>query len=131
MKTVRQSYLINSSIDKVWQALVDTEIIDDWGGGPAQMNDRVGAEFSLWGGDIRGKNIEVINPPTGGKKLVQQWQEDDWDNFSKVTFTLSEEGNKTKLDLLHEDIPDNEAKDIEDGWKTYYLGPLKELLENS
>lgn len=127
MKTIKQSYIIKAPLEKVWQALIDPKIIDDWGGGPAVMEDKEGFEFSIWGGDISGKNLEVIT----NKKLVQEWKEDDWDNFSKVSFTLSKEGDKTKLDLLHEDIPDSEAKDIEDGWKTYYLGPLKELLENS
>ena len=127
MKTVKQSYLINAPVEKVWQSLVDPKIIDEWGGGSAKMSEEEGFEFSIWDGDIHGKNIEVIP----NKKLVQDWKEKDWDNFSKVTFTLSKKGDKTKLDLLHEDIPDNKGKDIADGWKEYYIGPLKELLENS
>lgn len=55
MKTIKQTYLINASRQDVWQALIDPVIIDKWGGGPARMNDRVGTEFSLWGGDIYGK----------------------------------------------------------------------------
>lgn len=127
MKTIQQNYLIKAPLEKVWQALVDPKVIDEWDGGPAEMSDRVETQFSLWGGDIHGKNIEVILY----KKLVQQWKEDDWQDFSKVTFKLSKKGDKTQLDLLHEDIPDSKAKDIEAGWKSYYLGPLKDLLENS
>jgi activator of HSP90 ATPase len=127
MKTVKQTYLINAPIEKVWQALVDPKIIDDWGGGEAKMSEEENFEFSLWGGDIHGKNIEVIK----GKKLVQDWMAGEWEEYSKVTFNLSKDGNKTHVDLIHENIPDNEAKEIEDGWKRYYLGPLKELLENS
>ena len=92
MKTIKQTYLINAPLENVWQSLVDPKIIDDWGGGPAKMSEENGTEFSLWGGDIHGKNIEVIP----NKKLVQDWKEDDWDNYSKVTFTLKEEGDKTK-----------------------------------
>lgn len=131
MKTIKQTYLINAPAEKVWQALVDPKIIDDWGGGEAKMSEDVGFEFSLWGGDIHGKNIEVVNPPTGGKKLMQDWMAGKWDNYSNVTFTLSEKDGKTKVELLHENIPDNEADEIEVGWGRYYLGPLKELLEHS
>ncbi len=127
MRTVKQTYFINASIEKVWQALVDPKIIDDWGGGEAKMNSEEGFEFSFWGGDIHGKNIEV----KPGKKLIQDWMSGEWEEYSKVTFNLSEKDGKTKIDLLHENIPDKEAKDIADGWKRYYLGPLKKLLENN
>lgn len=126
MKTIKQTYLINASRDKVWQALVDPKIIDGWGGGPAKMSEGVGFKFSLWGGDIHGKNIKVLKE----KQLVQEWISGDWEQPSKVTFNLSEESNKTKIELIHEGIPDDSAKDIKDGWIKYYLGPLKELLEN-
>jgi hypothetical protein len=32
--------------------------------------------------------------------------------------------------LIHEDIPDENVKDINDGWKDYYLGPLNDYLEH-
>ena len=127
MKTIKQTYLINASIEKVYQALVDPKVIDEWGGGEVKMSDQVGFEFSLWGGDIYGKNTEVIK----NEKLVQDWKENEWDEYSKVTFNLSEENGETKLELIHENIPDKEASNINDGWKRYYLGPLKELLEHS
>lgn len=125
MKTIKQTYLINSSSRNVWQALVDPEIIAKWGGGPAKMDDKVGTEFTLWDGDIYGKNIQVIE----GKELVQDWFGGKWDKPSKVTFTLREKDGATEVDLLHEGIPDKEASDVDDGWKTYYLSPLKKLLE--
>lgn len=126
MKTIKQTYTINASVENVWKALIDPKIIDKWGGGPAKMDDKVGTKFSLWGGEIYGKNIKVSE----NKELKQEWFEGKWDKPSKVTFSLKEKGNKTEIKLLHEDVPDDEADDIDEGWKTYYLGPIKELLEN-
>lgn len=125
MKTIKQTYLIKASIDKVWQALVDPKIIDGWGGGPSKMSEEEEFKFSLWGGDIYGKNIKVIK----GKQLVQEWVSGDWEQPSIVTFKLSEKKGKTNVELVHENIPDDEAKNIDDGWKRYYLGPLKKILE--
>lgn len=125
MKAIKQTYLINAPVADVWKALVDPQIIDKWGGGPAQMTDKVGFEFKLWGGDIHGKNLEV----EPSKKLVQDWVSGDWKNPSKVTFILNSEADKTVLELLHENVPDEEEKSIDQGWKDYYLGPLKKLLE--
>lgn len=127
MKTIEQTYLINSTIDRVWEALVSPKEIENWGGGSAKMDDKVGAKFELWGGDIHGTNTKVIE----NKVLEQDWFGDNWPQKSKVIFTLSEENGKTKVDLIHENVPDEEAKDIDEGWKKYYLGPLKNYLENN
>ncbi|MBI2415519.1 MAG: SRPBCC domain-containing protein [Candidatus Kerfeldbacteria bacterium] len=126
MKTIQQEYLIAAPIDDVWRALVDVEAIEGWGGGPAEMDDQVGTEFSLWDGDIYGKNIEVIPQ----EKLVQEWYAYDWEEPSTATFTLFEEDNGTRLEFLHENVPERHAKDIEQGWRDYYLGSLKDYLEN-
>jgi len=66
---------------------------------------------------------------TPQQKLVQEWYGGDWDEPSIATFTLTQEDGAVRIDFLHERVPDKEAKDIEDGWKEYYLGPLKEYLE--
>src|SRR3989344_820723 len=125
MKIIRQTYHIHSSLEEVWKALTDPKYIDGWGGGPAKMDEKIGTKFKFWGGDIHGKNIEVVP----NKKLVQEWFSGNWDYPSIVTFTLNEEKNAVKIDLLHTNVPDNEAKDIDEGWKEYFLGSLKKYLE--
>lgn len=125
MKTVQETFIIKAPLKKVWQALVDPNIIEDWTAEIAKMTDQEGAEFELWGGDIRGKNIKVVPQ----KELVQEWIAGEWNQPSKVTFTLLEKDGKTTVELLHEDIPDNEADEVEDGWKSSYMGPLKEYVE--
>ncbi len=134
MKTIKQVYHINAPVETVWQALVDPKVIDSWDGGPAKMSPKAGASFSLWGGDIHGKNLEAVE----NKKLVQEWYSGDWSKPSKATFTLKEEEAhpkvravqaKTRVELLHEDVPDAEEKDIAEGWNIYYLGEIKRLLE--
>lgn len=130
MKPIRQTYQIKAPIELVWQAFVDPATIKEWSGAPAVMDDKVGTKFSLWNGDIVGKNVEVVNPPAGGKKLVQDWQEKNWSAPSKVTFTLQEENGVTIVDLLHENVPEKRYQSIDQGWRQYYLGPMKKLLES-
>ena len=125
MKTIKQTYHIQAHAAKVWQALVDPKEINEWGGGPAEMDDNVGTEFSLWGGDIHGTNTEVV----AKKKLVQEWFGGKWDQPSHLTFVLTPKGNKTDVELIHKNVPDQEADDIAQGWKDYYMNPLKELVE--
>lgn len=125
MKTIRQTYLIDSSINRVWEALVNPKEIKNWGGGSAKMDGNVGTKFEIWGGDIYGTNTKVIK----NKVLEQDWYGGNWPQASKVTFMLSEENGKTKLDIVHRNVPDSEATSIDEGWKQYYLGPLKDYLE--
>ncbi len=126
MKPIHQSYHIKARIEKVWQALTVPKDIEAWGGGPAKMSAKVGSKFSLWGGDIWGENVEVVK----NKRLVQEWMSGEWAKPSIVTFTLNKEKAGTQLVLHHTGVPKDELKDIDDGWRDYYLGPLKEYVEN-
>lgn len=127
MKTIKQTYLINAPKDKVWQALVDPKIINEWGGGPSKMDDKVGTNFKFWGGDIYGTNTIAIKE----KELVQDWYGGKWDKPSKVTFRLRARGGKTEIELIHENLPEGEEDNFASGWKDYFLGPMKEYLEKS
>ncbi len=127
MNVINQTYIIKAQAKDVWGALVNPKLIDKWGGGPSKMMPTKGFEFSLWGGDIFGKNIRVIK----NKKLVQEWYGGKWDKPSIVTFDLNEKDSVTTVKLTHKDIPDNEFKDIESGWKDYYMLPLKEFVEKN
>ena len=126
MKSIKQTYIIHAPVEEVWQAFADPKVIDGWGGGPAKMSEEVEFEFEVWGGDVHGKNIEVIP----NKKLVQEWFGGKWDKPSIATFILSFKDNETRIDFTNIDVPDAEFSDIEKGWRDYYLGPIKEYLEN-
>lgn len=126
MRTVVEEYQIESPIEKVWEALTESSLIEKWGAGPAKMDANEGTKFSLWGGDIHGTNIEMVPY----QKIVQEWYSGNWKEPSILTLKLIKNGQNTKVELLHENVPDDEYKDIEEGWKDYYMGPLKEYLES-
>jgi activator of HSP90 ATPase len=125
MPTIEQTYEINASAEEVFEALVNPDLIQDWSGDEAKMNAEVGGKFSLWGGQMFGTNLEVVK----NKKLVQEWCYDQWENPSKVTFTIKGKGKKTIVDLLHEDVPEKSVNSIADGWDAYYLGAIQEMFD--
>jgi len=125
MGKITKEYQIRAPIEKVWQALVSPEKINKWGAGKAKMSEKEGEEFSLWSGDIHGKNVEVVP----GKKLIQEWYGGDWPKPSKAIFTLTEREGKTILKLEHTGVPEKEHDAIDQGWDDYYLGPIKKFLE--
>lgn len=127
MSTIKKTYHIKAPINKVWQTLVDPKEIAGWGAGPAKMSAKPGSKFSIWGGDIFGKNIEVKAPI----KLVQEWYgSKDWQKPSIAFFKLASKGDKTELRLEHSEVPSGEVQDFDAGWDNYYFGAIKEYLEN-
>lgn len=127
MKIIRKSYEINVSVGRVWEALTKPSEIENWGAGPAKMDNKTGTRFELWGGDIHGINTEV----TEYKKLIQNWYAGDWPEASKVVIELSGKDNQTKVTLEQTGVPDKEFDEINDAWDKYYFGPMKEYLENN
>ena len=63
---------------------------------------------------------------------IQKWRGKDWDEgvWSKVTFELNEVEEGTEVVLTHEDIPEDKADSISDGWKEHYWDKMKKVLEN-
>ena len=95
MKILNQTYEIKAPVKKVWEALIDPKIIEKWSGDHAEMGDKVGTNFKLWGGDIFGVNKEFVK----NEKIVQDWSSGKWDPVSKVRNTLEKKGNQTIVTL--------------------------------
>ncbi len=125
MKQLQKSFIIKADRDEVFNALTNPIALELWTGYPAFMEARPGTEFSLWEGDISGKNLEIIQ----GKKIVQEWFFDDPENISIVTIELEDYNKGTRIHLSHTNIPDEAFSNLEYGWKEYFFGALKKYLE--
>jgi len=126
MGTVKKIYRIAAPRGVVFNALTDTGHVTGWSGKEALMNGNTGDKFSLLGGFIHGINIEVTP-----QRIIQDWKQDTWDEFSKVTFFLHDRGNYTELEMIHEQIPESSVASVDSGWDNYYLRPLKEYVEEN
>ena len=125
MPTIKKEYEMNASVENVFEALVNPEIIQEWSGDEAKMGAEVGNKFSLWGGQMYGVNLEIIP----NKKIVQEWCYDQWKEPSKVTFTIKPNGQNSIVELLHEEVPEKSLNSISDGWDSYYLGAMQDMFE--
>ena len=124
MKHLEKTYEIEAPLEAVFAALTEEERIAIWSGSPTKMELHENGQFALWDGGIHGIIREITN-----NRIVQQWKEKKWSNYSIVQFELKENGGLTILNLTHENIPDQSFASIRDGWDQYYLGPLKEFCE--
>ena len=96
---------------------------------PPQISREIGGEFSLFGGYITGRHIEL----TPGERIVQAWRSGSWGPhvYSIVKFELTEDGSGTKIVFDHTGFPVGEAEHLAHGWKANYWEPLEKLLAQS
>ncbi|MDX2190916.1 MAG: SRPBCC family protein [Bacteroidota bacterium] len=125
MKDFKKYYILNAPPEEVYLALTLPQTIQLWTGAEVEMSDVPGSEFSLWDGEIVGKNIS-FEP---GRKIVQEWYFGDQPETSIVTITLHTDKKGTSVELKHTNIPNEAYEDIVDGWNTQYFGSLEEFYE--
>lgn len=116
---------INADTEEVFTALTNPFQIELWSGYPADMKAEPGYVFSLWDGDISGVNLEVVPNRT----LVQEWFFGEQEEQSVVRIELKKNGGRTVVELTHTHIPEDVYEEITEGWKEYYLGSVKSMLE--
>jgi uncharacterized protein YndB with AHSA1/START domain len=93
---------------------------------PAQISAVVGGEFSLFGGYITGRQIELVP----NVRIVQAWRTGSWapGTYSIARFALAPQGGGTLLTFDHTGFPKGEAEHLAQGWNTNYWQPLEKVL---
>ena len=117
-------YKIKASPEELYNAMTIPFSIELWTGEKAEMSTRAGDEFSLFAGDISGRNLQFEE----NSKIIQEWYFGDQKEPSIVTITLSADRAFTKIELLHTNIPDEAFEDMLNGWDESYFGALKEFF---
>jgi activator of HSP90 ATPase len=120
MKIFKNIFRINAEPSDVYSALTNPYTIELWSGYPAIMQEIPGTEFSLWEGDITGKNLEFVR----NKKIVQEWYFGDQPEKSVATITITGDRDNSQVTVEHTNIPDEDYEDIAEGWREYYIGAI-------
>ncbi len=125
MRDFKKYYTIPAEPDEIYSAITNPFTIELWSGYKAVMSTEPNTEFSLWDGDISGKNLEFEE----NKKIVQEWYFGEQKEQSLVTIKLFEDKKGTQVELRHSNIPDEDYENITDGWNEYYFGAIKAFFE--
>ncbi len=124
MKEFKKYFKLNASPADLYNALTNPTMIEIWTGEPAIMSTEPGSEFSLWDGEIVGRNIEFDTD----RKIVQQWYFGE-ESDSIVTMKLHPDKIGTNVEIHQTNIPDEAYDNIAEGWESDYFGSLKELFD--
>lgn len=127
MKNFSKYYVIPASPTEVYRAITNPIAVSMWTEEEAVMSEEVGAEFSLWGGNIAGKNIEFEQ----NKKILQQWYFGNQEEDSIVTLKFHPHKKGTSLEVNHVNIPDVDYDEFIEGWDNLYIASLIEFFEEN
>ena len=111
----------------VFEALTSSKKFAEMTGGrAADISAQAGGAFKMFGGDISGRNVELIP----GKLVVQAWRSNAWPEgvYSLCTFRLAPEGKGTKLTFDQVGYPDAAHDMLSGGWAKMYWEPMTKLL---
>ena len=138
-EAIHQVTVFKASRERVYEALTDTKQFDQitklspemrsgisLGDKPTEISREVGGTFTLFGGHIVGRQVELAPH----ERIVQAWRVIDWDAgvYSIAKFELVEQGAGTKLVLDHTGFPKGGAEHLAAGWKAHYWETLDKFL---
>jgi activator of Hsp90 ATPase-like protein len=93
---------------------------------PARIGRAVGEAFTLFGGHIVGRHVELIP----ARRIVQAWRVVDWDSgiYSIAKFDLMDRGRETTIAFDHTGFPNGKAEHLAEGWRLNYWQPLEKYF---
>ncbi len=122
MSGIHQEVTLSAAPARIYQALVDSKRFSELTGAPASGDSTEGAHFSVFGGHITGRHVELVP----GKRVVQAWRAKNWPEglYSIVRFELQADGGGTKLVFDHDGFPAEMKEHLASGWQANYWDKL-------
>jgi len=113
--------------EAIYKAWLSTQGHSAMTGSPAKVDGREGGDFTAWDGYIWGTFLELEE----NKRILQHWRTSEFPeeaDDSLVEIKFEDEGGKTKLTLIHTNIPDGQDS-YKQGWEDFYFKPMMEFYK--
>ncbi len=131
--SIHQEALVGAPPQQVFELLTSGSLFGAATGQPAEITDREGDSFSLFGGRVEGRQIELVP----GQRVVQAWRfgtahPSVWEPgvYSTVRFSLEPDGDRTRLVIDHTGIPAEWIEHISLGYPAFYRDPIAAFFAN-
>jgi activator of HSP90 ATPase len=124
--SLHQEIDLHATPQRLYEMLLDSKQFAAFSGEPAEIGRAEGSAFSMFGGVIVGRNIELVP----GQRIVQAWRPTHWPagKYSMVRFELKAQGSQTTLILDHTGFPEGDFASLNYGWGLKYWKPLEKFL---
>jgi activator of HSP90 ATPase len=124
--SLHEEHDFNASPHRIYEIFLDSKLFSALTGMPAEISREPGGAFTMFGGVIVGRNIELLPD----QRIVQAWRPTYWTpgDFSVVEFQLKVQGSQTHLILDHRAFPPGDFASLTEGWTSHYWAPLTKFL---
>lgn len=124
--SIHQDVAFKASPQQIYEALLDSRQFASFTGRPAEIDPKKGGAFSLFGGMVGGRNIELFT----NQRIVQAWRPESWDRgiYSIVKSDLKPQGSGSMIVFDHTGFPERKYDGLLSGWEGHYWGPLAKFL---
>jgi|HubBroStandDraft_6_1064221.scaffolds.fasta_scaffold00926_5 activator of HSP90 ATPase len=124
--SLHQEIVLKASPQKSYEILLDSKQFADFTGMPADISRDAGGAFTMFGGMIVGRNVELVP----NQRIVQAWRPASWDPgiYSIVKFELKGDASHTTVTLDHTGFPEGDYAHLDPGWHIRYWTPLEKYL---
>jgi len=133
-ESIHQEVVVNATSRRIYEALTDsaqftqvTRFSPVMNAAPAKIGRAVGESFTLFGGHIVGRHVELVP----FRRIVQAWRVVDWGSgvYSIAKFDLTDQGPQTRIVFDHTGFPNGKADHLAEGWHLNYWKPLEKYFE--
>jgi activator of HSP90 ATPase len=124
--SLHQEIDLKASPQKIYEILLDSKQFAAFTGLPADISRDAGGAFTMFGGMIGGRNIELVP----NQRIVQAWRPASWDPgiYSIVKFELKGDASHSTVILDHTGFPEGDYAHLDPGWHIRYWTPLEKYL---
>ena len=126
LTSLHQEIDLKATPQRIYEVLLDSKQFAVFTGLPADIDPKVGGPFSIFGGLIIGRNVELVS----NVRIVQAWRPTHWDPgvYSIVRFELKPQGTSARVVLDHTGFPKGDFDHLSDGWREHYWDGLKKYF---
>jgi len=123
---LHQEVDFKASPHRIYEILLDSKQFSAFSGEPAEISPQAGGAFSMFGGKIVGRNVELVPD----QRIVQAWRPAYWEPgvYTLVKFELKPHGSQTRVVLDHTGFPEGNFEHLGSGWKAHYWDRLAKYL---
>src|SRR5882757_4385600 len=125
--SLHQEVDFKASPQRIYEALLSSKDFAAFTGAPAEIDPKAGGAFSLFGGMVVGRNVELVP----NQRIVQAWRViADFPEgvYTLVKFELKPRGSQTSVILDQTGFAEGDFDHLSEGWHSHYWEPLKIFL---
>lgn len=126
-KLIQQTVVLPARPDRLFDMYLDPKEHAAFTGGEVLISPKPGSEFSAFNGMLSGRILVVVPR----RMIVQTWRSihfglDDLDSILTLTFHDDPAGGR--IELVHVNVADQDAAQVNEGWEKFYWTPWRRYL---